>query len=231
MKVIRIVLVMLLTVLLLVGCTHGETKEADGTSVYEGKGGVTKVLNSIPYKKINYNNEEFSLMSVDIYQAESASEYGYFPYVVMRYDISSMSEKGIHWMFKERLGSFDATFDPSIRITNEKNGISKDYMSRLYCWYDNDEIIDIYHLPNKECKNDFSDTELSIEIDIMQDDTYMDNGVERQKINKYLLYVNNDMDRSIKVPILHESEMPEDVKAGISKGYDRILNDYSRITP
>lgn len=231
MKSIRIVLVALLTVLLLSGCAHGEIKEADGTSVYEGKGGVTKVLHSIPYKKINYNDEEFSLLDVDIYQVGSDSGYGYFPYVVMRYDISSMSEKGIHWMFKERNGSFDATFDPRICITSKKNGVSNDHMTRLYCWYNNEEIIDIYHLFNQEYKNDFSDTELSIEIDITQDETYRDDGEEKQKINKYLLYINNDMNCSVKVPILNESEIPEDVQKGILKGYDGILSDYSKLIP
>lgn len=229
MKKYMSLFILWLIAITLTGCSAGENNsevstEADGTKVTIDERGIDKSVNSIPYDKIYWNEEVMSLESIDIYQEKSDSGHGYFPYVVVRIDTTSMSEDGLYWMMKDQEGFGIKTFDEDVYLTSEKNEINHERMSLLYGWYDNNEIVSIYWLSD-EYRYDFLDAELSVCINIEQDETYEYEDGELQKSNTYTWRINNEWIGEIELPVQDSENMPDDIVDGIQNGYLKILTD------
>lgn len=215
-----------ITIVCLTACSSVTTPsdttsvENDGTVVIENEHGITKTVKSIPYSDIRYNDKNITLSSVDIYNLES--EHGYYPLVVIRFDFSSLTEDDIYWLMKDQ-HSVIRVFDPYIYFTSEQNNLDSERMKEWFSEYDNETAMYIFCISD-EFKNDFSDADVTVVLDIEQDETYIskdEEGNEKNynKSNYYHWYINHS-ENELEIPVLDSSDIPADVLLGIQSGAD-----------
>lgn len=185
--------------------------EVDGKEVDTVDIGGGFDIEQLPYNEIRLNDENFSLMSVGLYQAQSSSGYGYFPYVTVEFDLSVLSDKNRYWLLKEK----DYIFGMLVQIDSEKNDLEDKDLSELASWTTSENKYFCVYTLGDEYKYDFSDMSVEITFDIEQDETYEyenDEG-EIKKNNKrywYILDINKG-DENMAISVLDLSEMPREV--------------------
>lgn len=199
------------------------TTDPDELIISESERGVSKNIEIIPYDNLIYNDETFSLKSIDFYQEQSESGFGYYPYVVVQFDFSSLCEDSIYWMMK-KTGSFGIrTFGVDAYITSEQNNIDFERMTLLNATYNNESATYIFFIL-EEYKYDFSDMKLNISVDVMQDETYDYNDGKLNKHNDYTWIINKNNSK-LQIPIQNFSDIPIDIMNYIQSGYiDHYFN-------
>ena len=199
-------------------------------SVDDSENGYSFIeVDDIPFDRIQYNDEFFSLKSVSGYVSRTESGHGYRPYVVLEFDLSTLSEDEHYWLMKdwgqnkygeasEMLQTFGVTY---MSISSDKNDmILGENLVKLAAWEDGKTVYYVFYLPS-EYKHDFYDMTLGLNVEVRQDETYEyknDNG-EMKKANKTINYswtsINweyNDM----KIPVLDIEDMPENIKDNLN---------------
>ena len=218
---------------LLVGCATNKKEnenesqyvEQDGETVlYNSEGRLTISVDKIPYDNIKYNDETFSLDSLNAYVGSSDSGHGYHPYIVAEFDLSTLSEDSYYWMMKdwgenEELGfssEIVQTFGVILYIDSDKNNLEHESMEKLKSWIDEKKVFYVFYLPD-EYKYDFSDMELSLSVLIKQDETYEyenDEG-EIKDLNKTNEYSWNSINweyGDLQIPVMGTEEMPKNIR-------------------
>lgn len=199
--------------------TTDSSENSDDSIIYESESGFSKSVQVIPYDNLAYNDKTFTLKSVDFYRMQSKSGFGYFPFVVIQFDLSNLSDSDIYWMMQETDTLGLRTFGVDVYLTSDQNVIDSKNMKRLYATYDTESAVYIYYLP-KEYKYDFSDLELSISISIEQDETYDYKDSKSKKSNSYLLFINDEYSE-LQLSAQDFSAIPADIMAYIQTGLNQ----------
>ena len=201
-----------------------EYEAQDGETVlYESERSVSISVEKIPFDNIKYNDESFSLKSIGMYFGETESGHGYIPYVTAEFDLSLLSEDSFYWILKDwgqdsHLGSLTEitqTFGVTADINSEQNNIDSESLEKLKAWADGETIYYVFCLTN-EYKNDFSDMELTLRVNVKQDETYEYENDEGEIIsgNKTYDYAWSSINweyGDLKIPVLSIHDMPEEI--------------------
>lgn len=214
------IVILTIAVLVLTGCGNGyeeekiETTETDGTVVIERETGIEKNVKSIPYDSMNYNDSTFGIKSVDLCQMEYKN--GYMPYVIVEFDISTLSEEDIYWLYENDQKDFDIC----VYIDSEKNRIDFENMDTLYLGKDDSKVICIFTLYDYY-KFDMSDMEVTVCVNVKQNDkcTYQNKNTgeisDLRKENSYDWSINR-----------YSSDIKIDVLNGIPVEYISYIENY-----
>ncbi len=218
MKKILKIIMALMCCIALVGCGENRAESmqkevqkkqidvGDGAKIsYESEGRTDVNVDKIPYEKIKYNDEEFSLKSVKLFSERSESGHGYIPFVLVQYDLNSLTEDSLYWITKD----FDSdellkTLGTHIYISSKNNNLTHERMEKTAQKNDSGIITYVFAL-KEEYKNDFLDMEISLHTDVEQDEKYKhknSNG-EISEINKtisYTWYINSVLG-NCKIPV------------------------------
>lgn len=224
----KLFLLFLFTVLALMGCTPAQedvkTTESDGTEVTTGDFGISKLVHSIPYNDLTYEEATFSLKSIEMYQDKDSK--GYSPYIVVRFDLSTMESEWIYQIFKDYGDLGQPTFDLSAYLTCEKNDVKYESMPTLRMQYDDTSALCIFYLSDYYPYS-FDESSFDIKLSLKQKDTYMYENKKRNQLHMYRWNVN-DENNYISIPVSPAAEMPSDVAEGIQKGYQRLIERWSK---
>jgi len=159
------VLMILLCCFILFGCEskeEGETKslpEEDSGSKYEN-------VTTIPYDKIEYDGETFSLDYIGFFELESDSGYGYKPCAIVHFDFSPMSDEAFYWLTKDNMATqYTNTFQVHSFITNKENGLDGESFQVASYKIDEESKTGSYLLGiDKEFKNGFKNSEFEVSV-------------------------------------------------------------------
>lgn len=222
---------------LLGGCANTNNQDTENKSQYEEQDGekvlsdsesmLTISVEKIPYDNLKYNDETFSLQSLNAYIGESDSGHGYHPYIVAEFDLSTLSEDSYYWMMKDwgqnsYLGSaaeLTQTFGVIAYIDSEQNNLTSESLEKLKSWDEERTVYYIFYLSD-EYKNDFSDMELSLHVNVEQDETYEyenDEGetISGNKTYDYGWFSINVEYGDLEIPIMGIDDMPENIKQAL----------------
>lgn len=234
------VLIVLLCAFVLTGCATFNTEGvdenvlgyelADGEEILDDSDGMLFIsVNKIPFDNIRYNDEAFSLKSLNAYIGKSESGHGYHPYIVAEFDLSTLSEDGYYWIMKD-WGKYDypgisseivQTFGVNVYIDSEQNNLNSEPLEKLKAWTEDKIVYYVFYLTD-ENKNNFSDMEISFHVNVEQDETYEyeNNEGETNELNKIYFYDWLSINRKngdIEIPILDVNDMPDNIKQVLSE--------------
>ena len=192
----------LLCCFFLVGCGSNSSsqedvlsyRDEDGIFVTESEGFVHKVLTkeNIPYDKMEYDGEFFSLIKISLWEEKSPSGHGYQPYVLVGFDFRNLSESNYYWLLKDQEDiSPLKTFQIDVDISSPQNGLKDEDMEFILSDYDEEKGAWVFSL-YEEFKYDFSDAELTCCVIVEQSETYsiiMDESGEEKEANKQFWYI------------------------------------------
>lgn len=228
MRLFKYNLLFLSAALVLIGCAPAQenvkTTESDGTEVTTGDFGMSKLVHSIPYDDLTYDESIFSLKAIEMYQDKGSK--GYSPYIAVRFDLSAMGSEWIYQMFKDYGDLGQPTFDLSAYLTCEKNNVKYESMPTLRMQYDDTSALCIFYLSDYYPYS-FDESSFDIKLSLKQKDTYMYENKKRNQLHIYQWRVNGE-DNYITIPVSPSTEMPSDVAEGIQNGYQRLIERWSK---
>lgn len=186
--------------------------------------GIEETIKELPYDNIKYNGEALKLESIDVYTEKSSSGFGYYPYVIVTLDKTGLSEESFYWMNKEN------EIDVTCYYTSEENEVDFSRMPLLKAYYNDTQLVYIFDDYNNEYKHDFSDIELTISIDLTQEEKYeykTDEGdeTESNKVNKYTCYVNSGLSE-VESKVKDISELSEEQEMMRQQGMQEVIKSY-----
>jgi len=189
--------------------------------------GIEENIKELPYDGIQYNGETLKLESIDVYTEKSSSGFGYYPYVIVTLDKTGLSEESFYWMNKEN------EIDVACYYTSEENEADFLRMPLLKAYYNDTQLVYIFDDYDNEYKHDFSDIELTISIDLTQEEKYKyktDDGdeVESNKVNKYTCYVNSGSSE-IETKVKDISELSEEQEMMRQQGMQEVIKIYDKL--
>lgn len=161
MKKVCILLLIMFSIFI-TGCHKLEIPQLetgpDGEQVNVLPNGLDCKLKKLPYK-MDFDGKSIIYSSVDIYQMES--EHGYYPFVVMCIDLTSLTDDEIYWSKEEDSIESEVFFQSP---SNDINFTTMNYVSS----FDKDKYRYFVFGYFDESKKDFSDIELNCTITLKQ---------------------------------------------------------------
>lgn len=194
--------------LMLCGCGEREGVVSDSmleyiSSATEYDSGMWYQVNTIPFDKIAYNDSEFSLVDFSFYEAES--NYKYFLYASITFDVSNLTDSEIYWLHDERELTIDSVF-----FSDDANAMSTETMFQSDSWVSDGKLYYIYYLDDYG-KYSFSDARFFLRISVQQDETYeSDGGNELNKSDTYEWSGMKADDEDCKAEFRDISEIPQE---------------------
>ena len=182
----KVLLILLCFTAMLSGCSTSDsgydptwTTDSACNSVMQDNGRTTIFPDTLPVD-VPYNDTHISVSSIKAYQ-DNAS-YNYTVYLVVQLDVSELSDSELHWLRKSDL-SVDAY------LTNEANNHDFQNMPTLGRLLHADGKTLQYVLTTSffdENRYPFEKSDLTLSIDIKQEDTYTytNSEGENTKLNK-----------------------------------------------
>ena len=138
------------TFICLTGCDENspEPEEPEENGKYE-------TITEIPYDRLEYDGENFSIDYVGFFELESDSGYGCIPCSIIHFDFSSLSDDAFYWLTKDTQAiQHLSTLQVHPYITNEENGLDSETMDLVDFSIDNENKTGAYFFGiDKEFKN------------------------------------------------------------------------------
>lgn len=186
--------------------------------------GVEEDIEKLPYDNIQYNGETLKLESVDVYKEKSSSGFGYYPYVVVTLDKTGLSEECFYWLIEEK------DIDVTCYYTSEKNEVDFSRMPLLKSYYNDTQLVYMFNDYNNEYKHDFSDIELTLSLDLTQEEKYKyenDEGeiTDLNKVNAYTCRINSGLSE-IESEVKDISELNEEQESMRQQGMQEVIERY-----
>lgn len=186
--------------------------------------GVDKNIKELPCDNIQYNGETLKLESIDVYTEKNSSGFGYYPYVIVTFDKTGLSEESFYWMNEEN------DINVTCYYTSEENEVDFLRMPLLKAYYNDTQLVYMFDDYNNKYKHDFSDIELKVSINLTQEEKYKyktDEGdvIEKNKVNKYTCYVNSDLSE-VGSKVKDISELSEEQEKMRQQGMQEVMKRY-----
>lgn len=180
-----------------------------------------KETNAFPYEGIPFEDETFGLTSVNVFCGESESGHGYYAYMVVRFDISQMSEDAKYWMFKdEDEFSIVKRFYPTAEVSEcEENEMKHVWLTKIAKEI-TDDYVYIAYKTDKEYRHEFTkdNTRFTLFLDVYQ--------TEKKSVDKrYQRYWwVNGSHGELNLPVLNWKDYTREVEQSVKDGKGNELN-------
>ena len=141
--------------------------DENGNKIYSSDRGIDVRTEILP-ATVKYNETDIKLKSVEFYEEYSEKTYTYDLYTVIKLDVSNCSDEELHWLQEE---------DVEIRtyVTCESNDYDFDDLTNLgkILYPDTKEFVFVKMTSYAdENRKSFSNSEVTICIDVTQEKTY-----------------------------------------------------------
>ncbi len=152
------------------GCDNSSdiqtSTDENGNLIYSSDSGVDITTETLPVT-VKYNETDIKLKSVEFYEGYSKETYTYDLYTVIKLDVSNCSDEELHWLQE----------DVEVRtyVTCESNDYDFDDLTNLgkIFYPDTKEFVFVEMTSYiDENRNSFSNSEVTICIDVTQEKTY-----------------------------------------------------------
>lgn len=190
----------------------------DGSMVIEAWWGNDYTVKDVPYNNIVVNDSKFALTSVDVYfQGEEAK---YIPYVVVKFDLSGLSDDDKYWLFEKDPSNFDL----SVTLNSEKNDTGDLDLILLDSSQDESSLLCIYSYI-QQFHFDLSDAKTQLSLIVAQNEkaSYKNEStgqtIEQNKENTYYW---NDLNLEV------QTDVPSDIQMNIINGWNRLYEIYTK---
>lgn len=179
-KFVGIFLVLLIVIAILAVIFHSNSNSSNKTSndaesyfddngdlVYSSESGINITTETLP-ATLKYNETEIKLNSVEFFEGYSDESYTYDLYTVIRLDVSACSDEQLHWLQEEDL-------EVRTYVTCEANDYDFDDLTNLgkILYPETKELVFVDMTSYlDENRKSFANSEVSVCIDLKQDETY-----------------------------------------------------------
>lgn len=159
--------------------------------VDQGAAKLIAVNSGIPYNDLEFNGSLFGISSVVLCQKQT--DNGYSPLVFVRFDLSNLTDEEFGKLIQNYDSHSDGVFALTAAFSSEKNQVvNENFWVYEYSLEKDNAYFLMYS--EKEYQNDLSDIEVSISIDIDQDDiySYKEDGETKEAniVYAYTIWIN-----------------------------------------
>lgn len=160
--------------------------------VDQGTAKLILVSSSIPYNNLEFNGSSFGVLNVVLCQ--NRTDNGYTPLLFVQFDFSGLTDDEVQRLTQNYDSHSDGIFAVSAAFSSEKNQVDNE---NFWIYEYSLEKENAYFLmyTEREYKNDLSDMEISVSIEIDQDDicSYQedDETKETNIVYAYTIWINN----------------------------------------
>lgn len=184
-------------------------------------------VTQIPYDALVYNDTKMPIKSIEIYQSQV--NYEWLPYMIIRFDITDISDEQIHWLTTAESLTEGADLDIKLRYTSVQNEQASEAWPLVKKYYNRSEqeLVYLYCDYNAGSRKDYSDISVKMNIDVRQEETYIGRNhsgskKELHKFNKYKIRINGSLDDAVRVEVRPEAEMSDLDRQYFEKGFGEI---------
>lgn len=210
-------ILLFLCAVFLTGCNGPETKETERPTEFE--------ITEIPFT-MDYNGKNIACKSVELYQ--SKVNYKWHPHMIIRFDTSNLTEDDIHWITTAQDFGLHPDMDITVFYYSEQNDISTEIMPLVekYTNSDTKELTYIFYEYMSGTREDFSDIEVHVSIDLAQKEKHevWNNGKKQEEnyIYSYDFRINDNDGECIKRDVRPDTDITEEENRMFEQGLGSI---------